>query len=94
MPESSSFLLNIDSSSFKVMLPLITTTGFLDGLNPCAFAVLLFFIAYLFTIRKTRASIWKMGLVYISAIYLVYLGIGVGGVRGGFPGGTGIIRAL
>lgn len=69
---------NLNVTSLKVMLPLIIGTGFLDGLNPCAFAVLLFFIAFLFTIRKTRASIWKMGLVYISAIYLVYLGIGVG----------------
>lgn len=60
------------------MLPLVLTTGFFDGINPCAFAVLLFFIAYLFTIRKTRASIWKMGSVYIGAIYLVYLGIGIG----------------
>lgn len=60
------------------MFPLIISTGFLDGLNPCAFAVLLFFISFLFTIRKIKASIWKMGLVYISAIYLVYLGIGVG----------------
>lgn len=70
--------LNIDVTNAGVMLPLVAITGFLDGLNPCAFAVLLFFIAFLFTIRKTRASIWKMGLVYIAAIYLVYLGIGVG----------------
>lgn len=69
---------NLDVSSYKVMLPLVLGTGFFDGLNPCAFAVLLFFIAFLFTIRKTRASIWKMGIVYIGAIYLVYLGIGVG----------------
>ncbi|HIC95649.1 TPA: hypothetical protein EYP12_03345, partial [Candidatus Bipolaricaulota bacterium] len=30
-------------------LPLIVSTGLLDGINPCAFAVLLFFIAFLFT---------------------------------------------
>ncbi len=78
MQRSSSLFSNIDISSYKVMFPLIVSTGFLDGLNPCAFAVLLFFISFLFTIRKTKASIWKMGLVYISAIYLVYLGIGVG----------------
>lgn len=71
-------LTNINPINLKVMLPLIIGTGFLDGLNPCAFAVLLFFITFLFTIRKTKASIWKMGLVYIGAIYLVYLGIGVG----------------
>lgn len=78
MPWLSNSFANIDVSSYKVMLPLVIGTGFLDGLNPCAFAVLLFFIAFLFTIRRTRASIWKMGVVYIGAIYLVYLGIGVG----------------
>lgn len=78
MAEPSNFLANIDVSSYKVMFPLVTITGFLDGFNPCAFAILLFFIAFLFTIQRTRSSIWKMGLVYISAIYLVYLGIGVG----------------
>lgn len=60
------------------LLPMVLSAGFLDGLNPCAFAVLLFFIAFLFFIRKTRSSIWKMGMVYIIAIYLAYLSIGFG----------------
>lgn len=81
MQGSNNLFLNIDVSSLKVMLPLVVSTGFLDGLNPCAFAVLLFFIAFLFTLKKTKKSVWKMGLVYISAIYLVYLGIGVGLLR-------------
>ncbi len=56
----------------------VTSSAFLDGLNPCAFAVLLFFIGFLFTLKKTRAKIWQMGLVYIGAIYLAYLLIGLG----------------
>jgi cytochrome c biogenesis protein CcdA len=63
------------------LLPLVLTTGFLDGLNPCAFAVLLFFIAFLFTIRRTSGTVWLMGLVYIAAIYLAYLLIGLGLMR-------------
>jgi cytochrome c biogenesis protein CcdA len=59
-------------------LPLIVSTGLLDGINPCAFAVLLFFIAFLFTIKRTRADIAKVGAVYITMIYLTYLGIGLG----------------
>jgi cytochrome c biogenesis protein CcdA len=62
----------------RALLPLVLTTGFLDGLNPCAFAVLLFFIAFLFTIRRTASSVWVMGLVYIAAIYLAYFLIGLG----------------
>lgn len=60
------------------LLPLILVSGFLDGLNPCAFAVLLFFIAFLFTIQRAKKDILKVGLVYILMIYLAYLGIGLG----------------
>jgi cytochrome c biogenesis protein CcdA len=60
------------------LLPLVLTTGFLDGLNPCAFAVLLFFIAFLFTIQRTSGTVWLMGLIYIAAIYLAYFLIGLG----------------
>lgn len=63
---------------FWGLFAIITSSAFLDGLNPCAFAVLLFFIGFLFTIKKTKAKIWKMGLVYIGAIYLAYLLIGLG----------------
>jgi len=60
------------------LLPLVIVSGLLDGINPCAFAVLLFFIAFLFTIKKTRAGVLKMGAVYISAIFLAYFLIGIG----------------
>jgi cytochrome c biogenesis protein CcdA len=62
----------------RALLPLVLTTGFLDGLNPCAFAVLLFFVAFLFTIQRTSGTIWAMGLVYVAAIYLAYFLIGLG----------------
>lgn len=70
--------LQTTSWSGKAFLSLILVTGFLDGLNPCAFAVLLFFIAFLFTIKKTKGNILKMGIIYISAIYLAYFLIGIG----------------
>jgi cytochrome c biogenesis protein CcdA len=65
----------------RALLPLVLSTGFLDGLNPCAFAVLLFFIAFLFTIRRTATSVWAMGLTYVAAIYLAYFLIGLGLMR-------------
>jgi len=68
----------LDRTEEESLLPLVVATGFLDGINPCAIAILLFFIAFLFTMRKTRASIFKMGIVYIGAIFLVYFLIGLG----------------
>ena len=62
----------------RALLPLVLITGFLDGLNPCAFAVLLFFIAFLFTIQRTTKTVWVMGLIYVAAIYLAYFLIGLG----------------
>ena len=66
------------NTKWWALLPLILSAGFLDGINPCAFAVLLFFIAFLYTLHKTRAGIWKMGATYIFAIFLAYFLIGIG----------------
>jgi cytochrome c-type biogenesis protein len=62
----------------KSLLPLVLSTGLVDGLNPCAFAVLLFFIAFLYSIRRSTKQVWLMGLSYILGIYLIYLSIGLG----------------
>ena len=75
--EESKFDLSADWS-FRKLFPLILVSGFFDGINPCAFAVLLFFIAFLFTIRRTKARIFITGITYIVAIYLTYLLIGIG----------------
>ncbi|NIA02103.1 MAG: DUF1573 domain-containing protein [Nitrospirae bacterium] len=65
-------------SGFWSLFAIITSSAFLDGINPCAIAVLLFFIAFLFSIKKTKRSIWKIGFIYIFAIYLAYFLIGIG----------------
>ena len=62
----------------KSLLPTVLISGFLDGLNPCAFAVLLLLVAFLFSIKRGKVDVLKMGAVYISAIYLAYLLIGFG----------------
>jgi cytochrome c biogenesis protein CcdA len=67
--------------SAAALLPAVLFTGLVDGINPCAIAILLFFITFLFTIRKTGASIARMGLVYIGAVYIVYFLIGLGLLR-------------
>ncbi len=64
--------------SSKKLFSLILISGFLDGLNPCAFAVLIFFVAFLFTLRRATKDILLVGLVYIIAIYVAYLLIGLG----------------
>ncbi len=66
------------------LLPLIVVSGLIDGVNPCAFAVLIFFLDFLFTISKhssqseVKRRVLTIGSVYIASIYLAYLLIGVG----------------
>jgi cytochrome c biogenesis protein CcdA len=64
------------------MLPLVAITGFLDGIHPCAIAILIFFIAFLLTLHRTFKNILTLGLVYIFIIFLTYLAIGVGLLSG------------
>ncbi len=60
------------------LLTLVILTGLLDSLNPCAFAVILLLLAFLFTLRKSRGHIVMLGSVYILMIFLVYFLIGLG----------------
>lgn len=62
----------------RSLLSAVIISGFLDGLNPCAFAILLFLVAFIFMLKKSRLSVLKYSLVYIGAIYLTYLLIGLG----------------
>ena len=60
------------------LLPAVIVTGLLDSVNPCAFAVILLLLAFLFTLRRSRSHILKLGFVYIGMIFLVYFAIGLG----------------
>jgi cytochrome c biogenesis protein CcdA/glutaredoxin len=52
--------------------------GLIDGLNPCAFATLVFFISYLtFTGRRGR-DILFVGLSFALGVFLTYLLVGAG----------------
>jgi cytochrome c biogenesis protein CcdA len=74
----SNLVANINTASPSTMIPLVGITGFLDGIHPCAIAILIFFVAFLLTMQKAVKNIFFLGLVYIFVIFLTYLGIGVG----------------
>ncbi len=63
------------------LLPAVVGTGLLDSVNPCAFAVILLLLAFLFTLRQSRGRILQLGFVYIGMIFLVYYAIGLGILR-------------
>jgi len=56
----------------------VVAAGLVDGVNPCAFATIVFFISYLtFTGRKKR-EILMVGLAFAMGVFLTYLSVGVG----------------
>jgi cytochrome c biogenesis protein CcdA len=72
------------SSSVFVSTPaiwaIVLVSGFVNGLNPCAFAVLAYFTAAV-SVHRSKKETLLIGLFYVLAIYLVYLAIGTGLVR-------------
>lgn len=68
----------VGAGNLAQLLPAVIITGLLDSVNPCAFAVILLLIAFLFTLRKARSHILMLGAVYIGMIFLVYFAIGLG----------------
>ncbi len=70
----------------QITLVTVLAAAAVDGINPCAFTVLLLFItAMLATLQadeqnvaSVRARLLSRGGIYIAAIFLTYLGLGVG----------------
>lgn len=70
--------LPVGLANLSELLPAVILTGLVDSVNPCAFAVILLLLAFLFTLRQSRGRILQLGFVYIAMIFLVYFAIGLG----------------
>jgi cytochrome c biogenesis protein CcdA len=58
-------------------LLVVVLAGLLDGVNPCAFSVIIFFLSYLAYMGKERREIATIGVVFTLAVFLTYFAIGV-----------------
>ncbi|HZQ09678.1 MAG TPA: cytochrome c biogenesis protein CcdA [Anaerolineae bacterium] len=70
-----------------VTLGTVVLGGLIDGINPCAFTVLLLFVTAMLAtlqadnaadINAARTRIFGMGSIYIASVFLTYLALGVG----------------
>jgi cytochrome c biogenesis protein CcdA len=76
----------------EVSLPLVIISGLIDGINPCAFAVLTFLLAFLLEVSSNRKRIIAAGSAYIFSVYVTYFLAGIGLLSViQFTGMTGII---
>ena len=71
----------------KVTLPAVIVAGAIDGINPCAFTVLLLFVTALLAtlqagdqtnLKSVRLRLLGMGSIYVAAVFVTYLALGVG----------------
>lgn len=70
----------------QITLPTVIIAGIVDGINPCAFTVLLLFITALLTtlqageqsLNAVRLRMLGLGSIYIATILITYLALGVG----------------
>jgi len=62
--------------SFSILT--IIGAGLIDGINPCAFTVIVFFISFLAVQGYRRKEMEIVGLSFIFAVFLTYVLIGIG----------------
>ncbi|RKX87703.1 MAG: hypothetical protein DRP58_02225 [Spirochaetes bacterium] len=62
--------------SFKIIPVFIA--GLIDGINPCAFATLLFFISFLSIQGRTKREILIIGILFTFSVFLTYFLLGLG----------------
>ena len=62
----------------EITLWAIISAGLVDGINPCAFAVIIFFVSFLAVYKYDRREIIAVGSTYCFAVFLTYLLLGLG----------------
>jgi hypothetical protein len=55
--------------------------GFVDGINPCAIASMIFLISFLGTQQRKRSDVLKIGLAFTATVFLTYFMLGLGAFR-------------
>ncbi|MDQ7848785.1 MAG: cytochrome C biogenesis protein [Armatimonadota bacterium] len=65
----------------RLSFPTVIVSGLLDGLNPCAFGVVLSLVALLLAgiaLGEARPRLWRVGGAYVAGMFLTYLLLGLG----------------
>ena len=59
----------------------IVIAGLIDGINPCAFATIIFFVSYLSLIGRKGKEVLLIGGAYTFAVFLTYFLVGLLGLE-------------
>jgi hypothetical protein len=74
----------------RFSLSAVLVAGFIDGINPCAFATMIFLVSYLTLLGKKSREIFSYGIIFTLGVFIAYLLAGMGLMAGlrqlsGFP---------
>ena len=59
----------------------VAGAGLLDGINPCAFATIVFFISYMSLVGRERKEMLIAGGAFAAAVFVTYLLMGLGALK-------------
>lgn len=76
-PEVAAAREQVEQRYHALTLPVVLFAGLLDGVNPCAFATIIFFLSYLQIARRTPREMLMVGAAFILAVFLAYLAAGL-----------------
>ncbi len=66
-------------SRFKGLeITTVISAGLLDGVNPCAFVTIVFFISYLAFVGRKGKELLAVGFTFTSAVFITYFLVGLG----------------
>lgn len=62
----------------RLKIPTLIIAGLIDGINPCAFSIVIFLITFMSYLRKRRDEMFQAGILFIIAVFLTYFFTGLG----------------
>jgi hypothetical protein len=77
-------------------LAVVSVAGLIDGLNPCAFATMIFLVSYLAVAKRKGRELVLVGAAFTAGVFLAYTAIGVGflAVVRSLPGFVQVAHAI
>ncbi len=62
----------------KMNIGIVSIAGLLDGINPCAFATIIFLLSYLRLTKRSPGQIAQVGISFILGVFIAYFCLGLG----------------
>jgi cytochrome c biogenesis protein CcdA len=68
----------VEKRGTSYTLPVVLWAGIVDGVNPCAFATMIFLLSYLRVRKRRGREMLRIGGAYVAAVFGTYFAIGLG----------------